>query len=87
MMYNLVIIIILILEELEGCYLVEIFILTYEKLTYKISFFIRNYVSFFKVKNQNEPITIKIHSHKTLLVLLNLLLAIMWRKKQDGKAT
>ena len=33
---------ILILEELEGCYLVEIFILTYEKLTYKISFFIRN---------------------------------------------
>ena len=35
---------------------------------------------FFEVKNQNEPIAIKIHTHKILLMQLNLLLAIRYRK-------
>ena len=34
------------------------------------------FVSFFKVKNQNEPIAIKIHTCKILLMQLNLLLEI-----------
>ena len=52
-------------------FLIE-FIFLKEKALLQIMFF----VSFFDVKNQIEPIAIKTHTHKILLMQLNLLLVI-----------
>ena len=46
------------------------FLFLYKKALLQIIFF----YPFFEVKNQNKPITIKIHTHKILLMQLNLLI-------------
>ena len=74
--------------------MVEIFILVYWKFSYNISFFTWKtsvtdnlFVSFFWGKNQSEPIAIKIHTQKILLMQLNLLSLIRCRKTEWKSST